>query len=92
LPKILIVQNITIFVYSGDISEKRRHIHIEIKKRRHRKSIKFWIEPQIEIVDKNGLNDKEISNIKKIIISNIDLINRQLDQFYQGKYIKLIRL
>jgi len=77
MPKILIVGDVTFFIYSGDINEKRLHIHVEKKKGRYRKAAKFWLEPEIELVTRGNLSDKEINEVKKIIQMNqINLVNQ----------------
>jgi len=90
MPKLLIVGGYIFVIYSADIAENRRHIHIESKKGRFRKSAKFWLEPKIELVDKGNFQIKEISFIKKIIVENINILNAQIDKFLSGKKVEVI--
>ena len=92
MPKILIVGDVTFFIYSGDINEKRLHIHVEKKKGRYRKAAKFWLEPEIKLVTRGNLSDKEINEVKKIIQMNqVKLVN-QIRNFYNGLEIRTIRI
>jgi len=92
MPKILIVGDISFFIYSGDINEKRLHIHVEKKKGRYRKAAKFWLEPEIELENKGNLSGKEINEVKKIIEMNKDNLVQQMKNFYNGLEIKTIRI
>ncbi len=92
MPKVLIIGNITFFIYSGDINERRLHIHVEKKKGRYRNAAKFWLEPEIELETKGNLTSKEINGIKKIIELNKESLVRQLKNFYSGVEIKTIRI
>ena len=92
MPKILIVGDVTFFIYSGDINEKRLHIHVEKKKGRYRKAAKFWLEPEIKLATRGNLSDKEINEVKKIIQMNqVKLVN-QIRNFYNGLEIRTIRI
>jgi len=91
--KILILAKYIFLIYSADIYEKRRHIHCTYAYRGHKSSCKFWLEPIIE-VDRNKKGDfsnKELNEICKLIEENIDIINHQLDRFYQNETVKAIR-
>ncbi len=95
MPKILIVGDVTFFIYSGDIDEKRLHIHVEKKKGRYRKAAKFWLEPEIELVTRGNLSDKEINEVnevKKIIQMNHVNLVKQIRNFYNGLEIRTIRI
>ena len=92
MPKVLIVGDITFFIYSGDINEKRLHIHVEKRKGRHRKAAKFWLEPQIELETKGNLTEKEINEIKKLIRMNQNKLVNQIRNFYNGIEIRTIRI
>ncbi len=92
MPKVLIIGDITFFIYSGDINEKRLHVHVEKKKGRYRKAAKFWLEPEIKLETKGNLTNKDINEIKKIIELNKERLVRQLKNFYSGVEIKTIRI
>lgn len=90
--KLLIFEKFIFFVFSIDISEKRRHIHVRDKTGRINKLCKFWIEPDIKLANSVKFTSKELLEIEKLIILNINLINKQLDKFYAGKKVKSIEL
>ena len=92
MPKILIVGDITFFIYSGDINEKRLHIHVEKKKGRYRRAAKFWLEPEIKLETKGNLSARGIREVMKIIEINKDILIKQIRSFYSGEEIKTIRI
>ena len=92
MPKLLIVKSVAFLVFSQDINEKRKHVHIEVKKGRHRNIAKFWIEPEIEVVYHGGLSNKEIVKLMKLIKENLSLLKEQLDKFYAGGQIETIKI
>ena len=79
-----------LFVFSGDINEKRKHIHIRDKKGRINRLCKFWIQPEIELANNRGFSKAEINEIKKLVSSNIEIIKIQLKAFHAGKKVKSI--
>ncbi len=79
-----------LFVFSGDINEKRKHIHIRDKKGRINRLCKFWIQPEIELANNHGFNKAEVNEIKKLVTSNIEIIKIQLKAFHAGKKVKSI--
>ena len=92
MPKLLIIGKFAFTVFSADIEEKRRHIHIISKKGRKYRVAKIWIEPDIEVKDPGDFSETEINKILKLIKENIILLNRQLDDFNTGKKVKPIKL
>jgi hypothetical protein len=90
LGKLIIFSKYVLFVFSGDINEKRKHVHIRDKAGKINRLCKFWIEPKIELENNFGFNDSEINEIRKLIESNINIINLQLKKFYAGKKVKSI--
>lgn len=91
MPKLLIIRKYVFLLFSVDIHEDRNHIHVEIKKGQRRRVAKFWLEPNIELVDKGNLSDKEINEAIKLIQDNIELLNTQIERFRKGEKIKTIR-
>ena len=79
-----------LFVFSSDINEKRRHVHVRDKKGRINRLCKFWIQPETELTYNYGFNKSEITEIKKLINSNLSLIKTQLSSFYAGKKVKSV--
>ncbi len=88
--KLLVFSKYVFFVFSGDINEKRKHIHIRDKKGRINRLCKFWIQPEIELANNNGFNKAEVNEIKKLVTSNIEIIKIQLKAFHAGKKVKSI--
>ena len=92
MPKLMTVKKYIFLIYSGDFSEKRKHIHKEARKGRYRKSAKFWLEPVIEMVTPGDFNGKEITEVTKIIKENEIILNEQIIKFLSGKNMKTIKL
>ena len=88
--KLLIFLKYVFFIFSSDINESRRHIHITDKKSDIERICKFWIEPVIELEYNIGFSKKEIKEIEKILLSNISIVNSQLNLFYTHKRVKAI--
>lgn len=91
MPKLLIIRKYVFLLFSVDIHEDRNHIHVEIKKGHRRRVAKFWIEPNIELVDKGNLSNKEINETIKLIQDNIELLNTQIEKFRKGEKIRTIK-
>ena len=91
--KLLILLKYVISVFSVDINEKRKHVHVVSKKKGKVRTAKFWLEPSIEVDEKKkgDFNKTEINEIIRLIEVNKEVIKSQLDKFYQGKTIKAIR-
>jgi hypothetical protein len=90
MPKLLIIRKYVFLIYSSDISENRKHIHVESKKGRFRATAKFWLEPKIELVDKGNFNKAELKKIEKLIKENRELLIKQIDKFTKGIKVKTI--
>ena len=72
-----------------DINDRRRHIHIFKKGRRHLKSVaKIWIEKEgqkcVEI-DYSGLTSKENAMLVKAIEDHWDFLNEQITKSFKGE-------
>ena len=91
--KLLIFAKYIFLIYGVDIHEKRRHIHVTYAQRGYKVSCKFWLEPEVELDEnKTGeFTEKELNEIRKMIIENKEVILEQLDLFYQGKPVKAIK-
>ncbi|MGI4805533.1 MAG: DUF4160 domain-containing protein [Janthinobacterium lividum] len=91
--KLLILSKYIFVIYESDIYEVRRHIHITYKHKGDKTSCKFWLEPQIEI-DENKKGDfaaKELLEVKKLIVENQQLLEKQLDLFHSKQTVKAIK-
>lgn len=90
MPKLLIIKKYVFLIYSSDLSEKRKHIHIESRKGRFRKTAKFWIEPKISLVDRGDFSHKELNVLYDLIKENLDIIKKQIEKFSKGEKVKTI--
>ena len=91
--KLLILVKYIFLIYSADINELRKHIHVTYNVAGYKKSCKFWLEPAIEVDEnkKGDFNDLELTEIKKLIEENKGTILQQLNLFYTGEPVKAIR-
>ena len=67
-------------IYSNE--EERKHIHV-IKAENE---AKFWLEPDIELANNHGFNDKDIRNITQIVLKYGDEFKRKFSE-HIGKRI-----
>ncbi len=63
-----------LYFYSFDCNEPQ-HVHA----RRDRAVCKFWLEP-VALATNNGFSAKDLSRIRKLIISNLDRIREAWDE------------
>lgn len=91
MPKILIYKAFIFIIFSVDINESRRHIHIVKKSVKKFYPAKFWLEPKIEMANKGDFTDKEINKIHDLIDLYFQDINNQLDAFFNGNKINIIK-
>ena len=91
--KILILSKYIFLIYSVDIYELRKHIHVTYNVAGYKKSCKFWLEPKIELDEnkKGTFSEIELREIGKLIEDNKEIILQQLNLFYTGKSVKSIR-
>ena len=92
--KILILARYIFLIYGSDINEIRRHIHCTYAHKGFKRSCKIWLEPIIELDDnKTGdFTEKELTEIKQLILQHKEMILDQLDRFYNNEHVKAIRL
>ena len=90
LGKLLIFSRYVLFVFSSDINEKRKHVHVRDKKGKINRLCKFWVQPDIDVAYNHGFNKAELNEIKKLISLNLDIVKVQLNSFYAGKKVKSI--
>lgn len=91
MPKILIWKNIVFLIFSVDIRESRRHIHVVKKSVNKFYPAKFWLEPTIEIAEKGDFTNKEINKIHDLIVNFETDLHNQLTLFYKGEPVKAIK-
>ena len=63
-----------LFFYSFDCNE-RQHVHV----RRDKKTCKFWLDPVL-LSRNNGFSRKELTQIRKLIVSFLDRILEAWDE------------
>lgn len=92
--KLLILSKFIFLIYSSDIYEKRKHIHVTYSRRGYKKACKFWIDPEIELDEnkKGNFTKAELNEITKLVYEHKDKILEQLELFYNKKQVKSIRL
>lgn len=88
--KLLIFAKYVLFVFSSDINEKRRHVHVRDKEGKMNRLCKLWIEPIVELAYNYGFSRSEINEIRKLVSENKKIINSQLKLFYAGQKVKSI--
>ncbi|MBS1639602.1 MAG: DUF4160 domain-containing protein [Bacteroidetes bacterium] len=91
--KLLILLKYVFLVYSIDINETRKHIHVTYNIAGYKQSCKFWLEPEVELDEnkKGNFTEIELREIKKLIEENFDVLLNQLQLFYEGKTVKSIK-
>ena len=90
--KLIIFLRYVFFLFSSDINEKRKHIHVRDRKGRITNLCKFWLEPVVEMEYNHGFTAKEIIEIQKLVIENYDVILQQVTKFHSGKPVKAIHI
>lgn len=91
--KLLIISKYIFLIYSADIYETRKHIHVTNNYRGFKRSCKFWLEPEISLDENNkaGFSERELKEIELLIHENKNNLLKQLDLFYKGENVKAIR-
>ena len=91
--KILVLLRYIFLIYSIDINETKRHIHVTHNVAGYKKSCKFWLEPEVMLDEnkKGDFTETELREIRKLIEENKELILQQLELFYEGKPVKSIK-
>ena len=87
--KILSYLRFIVLVFSTDINENRRHVHVTNAS--FTKLAKFWIEKNgvrsIELCDGGKFTGRELREARQLILDNISYIEEQLHLFYEGNRI-----
>lgn len=91
--KILILAKYIFLIYGSDIYESRKHIHVTYNRRGYKRACKFWLEPDVDLDEgkKGDFTEKELSEIKRLIQENKEIIASQLAIFYAHQQVKAIR-
>jgi hypothetical protein len=92
--KLLIFARYIFLIYGSDINEQRRHIHCTYAYKGFKRSCKFWLQPEVELDENKAgdFTDKELNEIKNLVVVNKKLLLAQLERFYNGEPVKAIRL
>jgi len=69
-------------------------MHVTYNVAGHKKSCKFWLEPNVELDEnkKGSFSIIELREIEKLIENNKEIILQQLNLFYAGNAVKSIRI
>jgi len=91
--KLLIISKYIFLIYSVDIYETRKHIHVTYNYRGFKRSCKFWLEPDISLDENNraDFSNQELREIEILIKEHKNSLMSQLDLFYKGENVKAIR-
>lgn len=92
MPKLLIINKYVFLIYSSDLAENRKHIHVESRKGRFRKTAKFWLEPSIKLVDSGDFSKSELKKIEQLIKENVNLLHEQIKKFAKGIKVRTIKI
>ena len=90
MPKLLIIRQFIFLLFSADVRENRKHIHVEVRKGKRRYVAKFWLEPAIELIEKGNLSSTEANDAKKLIEKNYHLLLKQIAVVLRGDKVKTI--
>lgn len=92
--KLLISAKYIFLIYSADVSELRKHIHVTYSHRGFKKSCKFWLEPNIELVESNkgDFSALELKEIETMIHKNKNLLLVQLEKFHNLEKVNAIQI
>lgn len=68
-------------------------MHVTYAHRGFKRSCKFWLEPDIQLdASKRGdFSEKELNEIKRLILENKETLMNQLELFYKNLPVKAIR-
>ena len=80
MPKLLLIRSYVFFIWTQDVMENRRHVHIIKNSGRNFNAAKIWLEPNVETVRKGDFSEKEINEIIDIIQKNKVLLLSKIDQ------------
>ena len=91
VPKLLIINQFVFLLFAADLFESRKHIHVEVRKGNRRYVAKFWLEPEVKLLKRGNLSDKELAQAGKLINENYDTLVKQIEKFMRGEKIKTIK-
>lgn len=65
------------YFYSYDCGEPR-HMHVD----RENNSVKFWLDPDVTLVENHGYSRSELRNIERIARENLERLRNEWDVFW----------
>ena len=82
MPKIFEWRGYKFFFYANEGEPLERcHIHI----RKGGNEAKFWIEPEVDLASSYGFSGKELSEFRKIIEVQKEIIRSRWDDFFKHR-------
>ena len=94
MPKVLLYTTAkivwTFLFYGTDVNENRAHVHVGKKDTKH--FAKFWLEPQVELVNKGDLTDAQLKQLQTIVEENREKLFKQWEVFQKGGNVKIIKI
>lgn len=79
MPVILRYKGYTFFFFSNE-GDPREPLHVHVRKAEA--SAKFWMEPQVSVVESYGLNGQDLNDLVKVVADNRQLIERTWHEFF----------
>ncbi len=76
MPTVLRLRGFRFFFFSNETNEPI-HIHVESDD----KYAKFWLEP-VQLTRSVGYSARELSEIRNLIMENINIIKRRWDEYF----------
>ena len=64
------------YFYSQDCGEPR-HMHVD----RDNLSAKFWLDPDVSLVNNHGFNRSELRDIERLIRQNLEILRDEWDRY-----------
>lgn len=79
MPVILRYKGYTFFFFSNE-GDPREPLHVHVRKAGATE--KFWVAPQVSVVESYGLNGQELNELVKVVADNRQLIERAWHEFF----------
>lgn len=80
----------TFLFWATDSNENRAHVHVG--KSGTANLCKIWIEPEVEVVDKGDLTEKQIKEVLGVAKQYQELLLGQWHKFKAGEKVKMIKV
>ena len=76
MPTALRIASYRFYFYSYDCGEPR-HMHVD----RENNSAKFWLDPDVSLVENHGYSRKELRDIERTARDNLETLRNEWDTF-----------